>query len=60
MLKAFLSVARLFVTVAFFELAGAALVVAGVCVVADEGWGLIAAGVLALLKAFDLESAKGR
>lgn len=54
MLKALLTVARLFVTVTAFEVAGSVLVVAGVWTLAGYGWGLIAAGCLCLVKAFDL------
>jgi len=60
MLNALMVVARLFVTVPFFELVGAVCVTAGVVVVAGGGWGLIAAGGLMLLKAFDLALAKDR
>lgn len=60
MLKALFTVARLFVTVPFFELVGSVCVTAGVVVLAGTGWGLVAAGGLMLLKAFDLALAKDR
>lgn len=60
MLKALLTVARLFVTVPFFELAGSVAVVAGVWVLAGYGWALVAAGVLLLVKSFDLALAKAK
>lgn len=58
MLKALLKIARLFVTVPFFEFAGSALLIAA----AWGAWGVWAglgvAGGLALLKAFDMQLAK--
>lgn len=47
-------VARLLFSSTVFELAGAALVVAGVWTLAGLGWALIAAGGLFLAKSFDL------
>lgn len=54
MLAALLRVARLSLTVAMFEIVGAALIVAGVWTLAGYGWAFIAGGVLCLAKAFDL------
>jgi hypothetical protein len=54
MLKALLALARLFVTVPFFELVGSVAIVAGVWVITGNvGWALVTLGGLALLKAFD-------
>ena len=58
MVKALLVVARLFVTVPFFELAGAVLVVAGVWGLAGVWWACVAAGGLAFVKSFDLAVTK--
>lgn len=59
MVKALLAFVRLFVTVPFFEVVGSAAVVAGVWLLTGEvGWALVAVGVLALLKAFDLALAE--
>ena len=54
MVKSLLTIGRLFVTVPAFEFAGAALIVAGVFDLAGSGWASVAAGVLSLLKSFDL------
>ena len=54
MVKALVLIARVFVTVEVFELAGAAGIVAGVVLLTSWAWGLIAFGVLALVKSFDL------
>lgn len=44
--------------VPLFELVGASLIVAGVYVLTGLGWAFVAAGVLALVKAFDLSLPK--
>lgn len=58
MVKSLLAIARLFVSVPAFELAGAVLIVGGVWMLAGRGWALVAAGALSLLKSFDLALAK--
>lgn len=58
MVKSLLGVLRLFVSVPFFELVGAALVIAGVWELAGVGWAAIAAGACCLLKSFDLALAR--
>lgn len=61
MVKALLKLLALFVTVGFFELLGAVLVIVALWVLTDEvGWALLAAGVFALLKSLDLAAAKER
>ncbi len=60
MLRSILTLLKLFVTVPCFEFAGAAAIVAGVWIRFGLSWALIAAGALALVKAFDLEVSKGR
>lgn len=60
MVNALVTVARLVASVPFFETVGAVCVTAGVVVLAGTGWGLVAAGGLMLLKAFDLALSKGR
>ena len=54
MVEALLRSARGCDAVAVFELVGAVLVVAAVWVLTWYAWGLLAAGVLALVKSFDL------
>lgn len=60
MARALFLFARLFVTVEVFELVGAAAITAGIVLLAGWAWGLIAVGVLALVKSFDLSVQKGR
>lgn len=52
MIRALLVVLRAF-PAWLLELVGAALVVAGVVLLAGDAWGLIAAGVALILKAFE-------
>lgn len=52
MIRALLMVVRAF-PAWLIELAGACLVVAGVVMLAGDAWGLIAAGVALILKAFE-------
>lgn len=60
MLKTLAVIARLFVTVEIFELAGTAAIVAGVWLLAEFAWALVTFGALALLKSYDLALTKGR
>ena len=60
MVKALLALIRLFVTVPMFELVGAGLTIAGVWLLTDVGWALIAGGACALLKSLDLAIAKDK
>lgn len=60
MVKSLLAVARLFVTVPFFELLGSGLVVAAVWGATSVWGGLLAGGILALCKSFDLALDKDR
>lgn len=55
MVRGLLAVARGLRSAWFIELVGAALVVAGVYVLAGVAWALIAAGVALVLKAFELD-----
>ena len=59
MVKALVVIVRALLTSDVFEVLGAASVTAGVVLLAGWAWGLIAVGVLALVKSFDL-SLKGR
>ena len=54
MVKALVLIARVLLSAEMFEIAGAAGIVAGVVLLTSWAWGLIAFGVLALLKSFDM------
>ena len=58
MVRGLLSVARAVRSAWFVELIGAALIVAGVYLLAGVAWSLIAGGVALVLKAFEIDSAE--